>query len=313
MYQYLSWFHRGKDYPSGNKLTSLTNVNKLKASLLTSGVEVHESVQRYDELGRILYTPLYADFDGQDSTADVMKFINNVETEFKITPEIFFSGSRGYHVFINTPIHHEYPHLIAQKFMTIMSDSKYLDQQMYASRHLLRSEGSIHFKTNLFKTRITKDELADVELTKLKARKQSVSQRPLHSSPVLDMFIGGLKLIVSQEVKEADEKYKAIKLETGGDVPPCIRSLINNGPVPGNTNNILTLIARSFNSSGISLDDAIADVMSSPKWMAKHNEVVSVLKSTYKRPSRFGCKNNETLKQYCDQFCAFNEVNINIM
>lgn len=312
MHQYLSWFKRGVSYPSGNKLNSYEAILKLKAMLLPTNCEVHESVQRFDGLGRVVFTPIYADFDGLESASDVVKFVEAFESEFKVTPDIFFSGNRGYHVFINTPVSHAYPHLVVEKIVTIMSKSKYLDPQMYTSRHLLRSEGSIHFKSNLFKTRLNKSDLLNSDV-KVLARKQRVTQVGPHSSHILELFLNSMYELVDRDIAEAEEKYKSIKLELKGDVAPCIKTLITQGPVPGSNNSILVLIARNLNSVGVGMDDAIARVMGEPKWMAHGKEIIATFKSTYKQPSRFGCKNNELLKRHCDQFCPFNELTIDIM
>lgn len=312
MYQYLSWFRKGVAYPSGNKPLTIDAIAKLKPTLLSTGVEVHESVQRYDNLGRVLYTPLYADFDGIGSIDDVLKFCELVNLEFGIVPDIYFSGNRGCHTFINVEVRHSHPHLVAKKFMSIMSQSKCVDTQMYGSRHLLRSEGSIHFKTNLYKTRITTDELASGAY-KVRAKTQRLTTPTAHESKTLSLFINGLYTLIDQELKEMDEKYKAIKSEMRGEVAPCIKALIKEGPVAGDNNNRLTLIARNMNSVGVNMEDAIAEVSSVPAWSLLGREIISVFKSTYKQTSRFGCRGNATLKQYCDQFCPFNELSINIM
>ena len=316
-HQYLSWFRQGTSYPSGNKLLNEQSIRSLKSTLLPSGVEVHESVQRYDGLGRVLFTPIYSDFDGEDKLSEILKFIDKCESEFSLTPEIFFSGNRGFHLFINTPVSHTYPHLVVKRFMSIMCPRvndkapNHFDEQMYGSRHLLRSEGSVHFKSGLYKTKIDLNELNNGSYRN-KSKKQRVTERDTHQSPTLDLFLNSLYEMVNREIKEAEEKYKLIKSEIKGEVPSCIQALIKQGPVNGQNNYILTLIARSFNSVGVSIGEAIAEVSSNPSWMGHSSEINSVFKSTYKQVSRFGCKNNETLKAHCDPFCPFNELTINI-
>lgn len=306
-------------YPSGNKLISIDGMNKLKNTLLSSGVEVHESVQRYDQIGRLLFTPIYVDFDGEDKLVDADRFMKLCMNEFNVTPDIYFSGNRGVHMFINLQVNHSHPHLVVKKFMTVMCPRESdkvpykFDEQMYGTRHLLRSEGSIHFKTNLYKTRIEPSELMDINKMRVKAKKQSVTMPTAHNSNSLELYLKTLYHLVDIEVKEAEEKYRSIQSEQKGEVPPCILTLIANGPVPGENNRILTLIARSFNSCGNSLEVALAEVANSPKWSDKRKDVESVFKSTYKQQSKFGCKNNEILKRHCDQFCPFNELNIDIM
>jgi hypothetical protein len=319
MYQYLSWFKRGVTYPSGNKLISIEGMNKLKNTLLTSGVEVHESVQRYDQIGRVLFTPVYADFDGEDKLPDIRLFIDRCREEFKVTPDIYFSGNRGFHLFINVPVSHTHPHLVVKKLMATLLPKENdkapykFDEQMYGSRHLLRSEGSIHFKTNLFKVRVSAPELENIQSIRNKAKKQFVTIPTAHSSIQLELYLNTLYHLVDKDIKEAEEKYKDIQSEQKGEVPPCITSLIANGPVAGENNRILTLIARSFNSCGRPMIDAISEVANHPTWSDKRKDVESVFKSTYKQQSKFGCKNNEVLKRHCDQFCPFNELNIDIM
>jgi hypothetical protein len=313
MYQYLAWFRRGVSYPSGNKLLNEQSISKLKATLLTSGVEVHESVQRYDGLGRVLFTPIYADFDGDKSAKGVLNLVKLIESEFNISPEIFYSGNRGYHLFIYTPVNHSQPHLVVKKFMSIMCPDNSFDGQMYGSRHLLRSEGSIHFKSNLFKVKIDKGDVGNNDAIKLKAKKQSVTNRESHQSATLDLFLNSIYSMVDKDLKELEEKYKAIRSELKGEVAPCIKALISEGPVTGQNNAILTLIARNMNNVGVGLEDAIADVSSNPKWSLMGKEIISTFKSTYKRPSYFGCKGNELLKRNCDPFCPFNETKIEII
>jgi hypothetical protein len=312
VYQYLSWFKPGQTYPNGNKLTSIESINKLKAALLPNRVEVHESIQRYDSLGRVLFTPIYADFDSEDSVDDIFKFIRLCEAEFKLSPDIYFSGNRGYHLFINVPVSHAYPHLVVKKFMAIMSKSKYLDNQMYASRHLLRSEGSIHFKSSLYKTRLSIDEL-DAGIARGKAKKQLLTQPTHHQSRLLDLFINGLYQVVDKEVQELEEKYAQTRSEMKGEVPNCIQALVKQGPITGQNNNILTLIARSYNQSNVSQDEALDDVAGRPEWIEYRREITSVFRSIYKSPSRFGCRGNTLLTDNCDPFCPFNESTINII
>jgi hypothetical protein len=314
MYQYLNWFTQGRDYPSGGKLLNEQSILRLKSTLLPSRVEVHESVQRYDGLGRVLFTPIYADFDGgDDCVADVVDFIKLSESEFNLTPEVFFSGNRGFHVFFNTPVNHAYPHLVVKKFMSIMCKANSMDSQMYTSRHLLRSEGSIHFKSGLYKTKVaTADVMGGLDSIKKLAKKQRVTPREAHQSRALDLFINLVCQRVDSDLKEAEDKYSAATNEMGNEVAPCIKALIANGPVDGQNNHIITLIARAYNSAGVSMDKGVSDVMSRPVWMTKQREVASTFKSIYKLPSRFGCKSNETLRQYCDPFCPFNEVKLDI-
>lgn len=320
MYQYLAWFHRGNSYPSGNKLYSLEQVNKLKSNLLGSSVEVHESVQRYNSLGAVAYTPIYADFDGENSLTDVLGFVNTVKSDLDVMPDIYFSGNRGFHTFINIPVTHAYPHLVVKKFMSIMlpkatDESPFVfDEQMYTSRHLLRCEGSIHFKTNLYKTRVRViDLLSGGDYVRTMASKARVSEITKHESHTLELFLKGLYLLVDKEVAESNELYKLAQLENAGEISPCIKSLISDGPVTGQNNEIITLIARNMNAAGIGMTEGANELLSVPKWLCKSSEIKATFKSIYKGTSRFGCKGNETLRQYCDPFCPFNQEHINIM
>jgi hypothetical protein len=140
-----------------------------------------------------------------------------------------------------------------------------------------------------------------------------VTPRESHQSAALDLFLNSLYSMVDKDLKELEEKYKSIRAELKGDVAPCIKALISEGPVTGQNNSILTLIARNMNSCGVGLEDAIADVSTNPMWSSMGKEIISIFKSTYKRPSYFGCKGNEMLRKNCDPFCPFNEQVIKII
>ncbi len=310
MYQYLSWV--SKDSPltwKGNKLLSEQQIGNLKAALLASNNEIHESIQRYDRDGNVLYTPLYADFDGEGCDEDVLNYVNAIESEFNISPDIFFSGRKGYHVIINTKIYHSHPHLVAKDFAQLFSrNAKTLDLQVYATMHKLRSEGSIHFKSGLRKTKISKSLIGDTDAIKqiAKAIHISNSNESNNDYRMLNLFIPTVVARVDMALRLQQEKYGVMISENAGEVSPCIRSLLNSQPVPGSNNKIITLVARNLNSIGMDLNEAIEFALSHEHWKGYSREIKATFVSIWKRPSQFGCHKEDILKEHCDVFCIFN-------
>lgn len=307
MFQYLSWVTKNSPYWKGNKLLSENQVGNLKAALLNSTTEVHESIQRYDQHGNVIFTPLYADFDGPTASQDVADYVALIEREFNIIPDVYFSGNKGYHVFVNYKVYHQYPHLIAKEFAGLFSkQAKSLDMQVFASRHLLRSEGSVHLKSGLHKTKISKDIIGDMSAIKSASSKISIQQSTVHESKLLNLFVPTIVAKVEMEKSIEDEKYASIIRENGGEVSPCIASLLKNQPIPGSNNTIITLMARNLNSIGWDMNEAIDHVLSHENWSTFHKEVRATFRSIWKQQSKFGCKKEAILKEYCDPFCHFN-------
>jgi hypothetical protein len=308
MFQYLSWVNKATpNMWQGNRLLSKEQLGNVKAALLKPNIEVHESVQRYDKDGNVIYTYLYADFDGPTADSDTLEYVRLIESEFNIAPDIYFSGRKGYHVLINYKVYSSHPHLIAKEFALLFTKkAKSLDLQVYSSRHNLRSEGSIHLKSGLYKTRITKEMIGDMDAIKKVATKLNITLPTIHESRLLNLFIPTIVVKVDSEKREQDEKYNSVIRANDGELAPCIKALLVNQPVPGLNNNILTLIGRNMNSIGWSLEDSIAHVLSHANWSAHSRDVRSKFISIWKRPSQFGCKKESILKDYCDPFCHFN-------
>lgn len=309
MFQFLSWVNKqSPNIWKGNKLLSESQIGNVKAAIMNSTNEVHESVQRYDQDGNVIYTPLYADFDGSDCDKDVAIYIDLIEREFGITPDIYFSGRKGYHVFINVKVYHPYPHLIAKEFALLLSKkAKTLDLQVYASRHLLRSEGSVHLKSGLHKTRLfDKGSIGDEKLLRSVCSRLQITSPSVHESRLLNLFLPTILAKVDMEKRLEDEKYAQVVKENGGDVSPCIKALLMNQPVPGSNNTIITLMARNMNSIGMDKEDAIAFTLSHEHWSSFHREIRATFNSIWKRPSKFGCAKEPLLKENCDPFCHFN-------
>lgn len=307
MFQYLSWVNKNSPHWKGNKLLSEAQLSNVKAALMTSTCEVHESVQRYDQDGNVVYTPLYADFDGANCADEVLKYVELIEREFNITPNIYYSGRKGYHVFVNVKIYHTHPHLIARDFAVMFSrQAKTLDMQVFATRHLLRSEGSVHLKSGLFKTRIYKELVGnDVEIKKL-ASTFAITPSVAHDSRLLNLFIPTLVAKIDMELAIENEKYASVIKYNDGEISPCIRTLLNNQPISGSNNYIITLMARNMNAIGMDLNSAVDIVLQHEQWSGLSREIRATFNSIWKRPSKFGCHKEPLLRAHCDPFCHFN-------
>lgn len=307
MFQYLAWVK--KESPTqwnGNKLLSDTQIGSVKAALFNKTTEVHESIQRYDKNGNIIFTHLYADFDGPSASVDTLAYVEMIEREFNVTPDIYFSGRKGYHVIINYKVYHAYPHLIAKEFAILFTkQAPTLDLQVYASRHMLRSEGSFHLKSGLYKVRITKD-IVGAEAIKTIASKFRITESLPHESHLLNLFIPTIVAKVDIEKQSSDEKYRSIISSNNGEISPCIQSILNRPAVPGQNNNIITLMARNLNSIGMEMNEAIEHVLSHEHWTGFNREVRATFQSIWKRPSKFGCHKESVLRDHCDPFCHFN-------
>ncbi len=312
--KYFGWVVRGKEqYMKGQTLMSQEQVDTLVSTMAIQPrrQEFHESVQTFDENGKALHCPLYFDFDGKNALNDCRLVVDQIEWKFGDYPRIFFSGNAGFHLIMPYPVHHPYCNLIAQEFAKDLCGDQVegLDTQIYAARHLLRRLGSVHFKSGLYKIELKVDELYSLDMHGIR----ELAREPM---PPIDCDysynITALNEAISIATKRVESIVNQPRTEGCTDnrhwqaqLRPCVKSLIEFPPPEGQRNVIITNIARFFRSVGADQDEAIGEMMQHPHWEELDREVSKVFRSIYRGNSRFGCRNNTLLQQYCDRFCEY--------
>lgn len=316
MFKYLAYRHGG--YTKGQRLLDESARLSVRNALLQSDVEFFETIQSYDQDARTLSAPLYADLDGEGCEDLVVELYDSILDDFGIKADIYFSGSKGFHLIVPVVINHSQPHLIAKEFFNdycfigekngVELFNPFLDQRVYTNRRLWRCEGSKHYKTGLYKKRVPIELVRDsIELVREYCRVPDVSFQAMN-----EHTDGAINLHIAEIIKRVDivEAQKAIYIgpaHTSKNIPQCIASAIATMPLDGEWNLTITLIARFLNSNNFSMEESLSMMMVYDFWRNDSRHVEAVFKSVFRGVSHFGCRGQELLKRQCDVFCPYNK------
>ena len=246
--------------------------------MLTSGEDLYTSIQRYNSLqayeGEPIYSPIYFDIDSPDlevSFNDTKCIYNYFTNVLKVSPEfvdIWFSGSKGFHIEINPIIFGIKPmaglnHILKMIAMDLIDTYKLegIDfKSIYSYRRQWRLPFSINSKTGLRKTFIPCiDEFKEIddvidyvkahqniklEYTAFKNFKSTIV--PKENSELVKWFqdyVDRFKSKVTIKVTQKPAwKYKKLK----GKFPNCINYLLKNSIIRAGDRNVATLSFLSF-------------------------------------------------------------------
>lgn len=278
------------------------------------------SMQDYDQYGSILGCPLFFDFDGdkQKVLNEVKEFVGYWEFIFNITPIIYFSGSKGFHLFINKYIAHPKCHLI-NKYFAKLTDLSTLDHQVYRTNALMRIKLTKGYNRNFYKIQITRNELFSLTFEQI----EQIATQPRtievdHDIEKLDIdlfedhYNTALTEIESNEYIESDS---AAERDYMADMTPCIKTLLTEGSGNGMRHNTILILAAHFKNSGISETKCLETITSYPHWgeYDRNKSVRKVVFSVYNstKPIGIGCSgSSETagiLKTFCAKPCHFRD------
>jgi len=238
-----------------------------------SNYNVFATVQQYSspekKEGELQYAPLYFDLDKNDkygfdyAKEDCNKLIHYFTMNFDLPKECirtFFSGNKGFHVYINPEILGVQPHSkIAYVFKRIalylksLLELKTLDtKSIYSITRQMRLTDSIHHKSGLFKV-----ELFHFEIDFTEEKIRALAQQPrgelydeealeglLPSESAQKWYNGFIDIYNKQELLERLKPHRPIKQLTG--YPACVTDLIDNHIRVSGSRNLATLCLSCF-------------------------------------------------------------------
>ncbi len=316
-YQYFAWKEKG--YWRGQELLTRAQINVLLA-VHAWKKEVFASTQRYDEYGNCIGSPLYFDFDGEPQRVlfDVRHFVNACEFVISVTPRIFFSGNKGFHLIIDYMINHPLCHLLVKDFADEIAAVKTLDYKVYRAQSLLRIQGSPASAKGFYKIQLTRDELFSMSFEEL--RELARTQRFIpdtHDITKIDECIMEDWLKVAIKKLPSYDNLEAIighSQSVGMDMTPCIQRLLTTPQAVGNRHESLFILARFFKLCGLDIDSTRKAIEAYDHWSVyeqQEREVSKVLKAVFyqKKPSTLGCKSHSVsasiMRDNCDSHCPF--------
>lgn len=253
------------------------------------------SIQTYDKNRENKECPLYFDLDGVTAKQDAMDLVHKIKKVLGVYPEVWNSGSKGYHVMVPVSIAHPKCERIAKFIALSFNPGPSFDPVVYKTRNMWRVPNTINQKSGKLKVQINNKFKCDMSTLNKKALTKLVESAKIY--------------IKEQEEKQYDEVNNA---EIAGDFEtkmlPCIENLITKLPPEGVRHSARVLIARFFRTLGIDMETAIQYVIKYPHYREREKAVRTVFKSIYTASvkPKFGCGNEEILKSVCCKYlCVY--------
>lgn len=287
MYKYFAWVD-SQGYQRSQELLPREVIARMINSL-GKNVECFYTIQDYDRDGTIIGGFPVLDIDNIDLGIALMQtefIVNAIKFKYGIDCATWFSGSKGYHIYIPLYIKHTRWHEITKEFMNMNSFD--CDHKIYRSRSMIRVPESINSKSGKHKTVV----------------KQWVGNQTSTS------FDNDIATIINELPEKRITTEIPILTE---ELLPCINKLWKSEDLPASGRNQLILIlVRAFRNQGIEAAEVEDMFDNHPAWSNyPRREYVKVINSIYRSgKSRLGCKtgaDSEILKQYCDPLCFLNE------
>lgn len=318
-YKYFAWKEKG--YWRGQELLSRTQINGILGALAWKR-EVFASIQNYDEFGNCLGSPLYFDLDGSPErvTFDTRHFVQACEFVVNVTPRIYFSGNKGFHLIIDYMVNHPLCHLLVKDFAEEIVLVKTLDTKVYRTQAQFRIPTSPASADGYYKIQITRDELFNLTFDEIKAlAKTRRIIKDDHDPEKIDNAVmeAWLKTAIAklpsyENLNDAIRSYDSLNDE----MTPCVHKMLTEPQDHGRRHESLFIIARLFKMCGMDYESTKKVIESYAHWSLyeqQEKEVTKVLRSVFfsKKPWTIGCRGPTSsatlMRAHCDNRCHFHE------
>lgn len=289
------------------KISEIPNLKK-KAENFNVFVTVQQfcSPQRAEE--ELLWGSLYFDLDSsekypfaiaKEDAKKIMDYFTKVLAINKEFIRVFFSGSKGFHIFVHPRVLNVQPnsklHLIFKTialYLESFLDLKTLDTaSIYSKRRMMRLVDSIHHKSGSFKIELYRDELEKTEeeiriLAKAPRGTLWSEEEFGNVLPVEEAETFYTHFVESFKQQETIQKLKPQRLiRSTGEVALCVKDLMENHIRKQGTRNTATMaLACYFKDQGFSEQDTIAVLepwaLKTPKEFTSTKDAQSLKAST---------------------------------
>lgn len=278
---------------------------KLERHLNVAPKEFHSSVIDHDINGSQVGCYLYFDIDDTDllSAYEQMREIVDIGTGmFDCEPVVYFSGSKGFHIFFPTYIRHERCHLVAK--IIALEVTRNIDDQVYRTKGFLRSPFSWNSKGRKWKVPIEPTWQLDRILAVAAGRERC-------AVTCFDKW-KHVELDISEYVAQLP-KYSDVA-SLGGELDfrlRCLDSIWLDDVDEGQRHRRIYLFARYFMAVGLTAGETIDKFKEHMFWSKiDEHDFIKVINSTYSNgKAMIGCKSGcdaELMQSRCSELCPFN-------
>lgn len=284
--------------------------------------EVFASAQTYDADGNITHCPLYFDLDGNpdDVHRDAKEFVQACEFGINVTPKIFFSGKKGFHLVIDHLIVHPRCHELVKDFAReIAGHIRTVDEKVYRPRSLFRIPGSPASQRGHYKIELTRAELFQLsfdQIRELSTRQRFIETDHDPSKIDVDAYEAWLKLAIAKLPKpNTINKLSSYNTNVTMEMTPCIATMFEKPPVEGERNVTVYILSKFLKSCDVDEDTALGTLLGYEhfrQFESEGREVSKIVRSVYKsqKASAVGCRDPHSqyaaqMRSYCDTPCPF--------
>ena len=280
---------------------TMTKWRLLDEQQIASIVDVHGnktdcfySIQNYNSDGENKACPIFVDLDRGDAWRDAMDLARNFRDMLGVFPDMYISGSKGYHLIIPINIVHPKCEKIAKYIVSACDPGESWDTEAYKSRQMWRIPNTINTKSGKIKTRTCKQFKFDYDNLNKEFLKQLIEE-------------------AKQQIRQEDaHRNECAIVPAEGDwrhqLTPCIETLLVSEPSLGTRHAVRVLLARFFRKCGVPIDEAIAIIANNPFYESRKEKLHTVFNSIYSsnQPASFGCKNEKILQdRCCEWLCVY--------
>ena len=260
--------------------------------------------------------PLYLDLDIDNIEEDYNKLIRDLKilihklvTEFHVEQndiQIYFSGSKGFHLIISENIFGFEPGRTLNKdlkkvavYLKAYTLTKCIDTKIYDYKRLFRINNTINSKTGLYKVRISYDDLIDMsynDLIEYASKPKDIEpDEYLYNDKANESFANLIEKLNKRD-REKINIQVAKEYIKKKELLPCVRYILQNGSPNGQRNNSTIALANSLFQVGYNQDEVIEIITT---WNETKNEeplpdreIRATIKSAYNNSKQniyYGC------------------------
>ena len=230
--------------------------------------------------GENFISPLYFDFDDAENPAksqeDAVKVVDFFMNELDVKEQdikIFFSGSKGFHVFMHEKslgiepcgdLHKIMKHVAS--YLVYRLTLTALDLVVYTIKRMIRLPNSVHEKTKLYKTQLTLKELHTLSLEEIKA----IASTPrdvfpedissINARPKAAYFFKDKQTEYEQIAVTTSPRYDNVNYSFYKDqYPACVEDLLKNGwKKQGDRNSATVQLACFFKDANYTKEETLS-------------------------------------------------------
>jgi len=273
-----NYFTRNMVYPLNNRQKAFADLKKK-----TGGRDMYYCTYVFDnktrEKGTRFFSPLYFDIDGDIQTDEGFERVRlaalslatilNIELRLNVNEmKFYFSGGKGFHVFIDPRILGVKPSTklpaLYKLYVSYLSrkieNGALLDTRIYDSRRLIRFPNTINDKTGLYKIPITYNQLRTLTREQLFSLAKNPQQEYVTSvkfnQEAASRFVDKLREMAQEQAQPTSSNIHIPS--SAQKLPLCVKHLLSTTVDKGGRNNTLALIASLLVQNGYVGDVAIS-------------------------------------------------------